>query len=537
MNRYWRSRLPFFFALLPVLTGCPAMSPLAAIDPSGPIQAWAVPGIARVLPGSPPQDNKPLEVYAARGEYESFQVVAMGAKGLRGVDLQVSDFVGEGGATIGRNNLTLYREHYVPVETSSPDKGGPNRPQGRGWYPDALIPFNSSLRPQYVASQVTYGSVPVDVAPGNSQAFWVDIWVPRDAKPGLYKGQYTVSGANGQVKGEVRLNVWNFELPVRPSLQSFAPLWFTRTEAAKIELLRNRIQPGRVQPNYVARLAGYGLNLLELGIGAGASYNTCTASPAPPPEVFRQAKEALVGPNSDLPVYDFAFDEVDRCNLTQAIRDWGRSMHGAGVLQLATVSPTPELLDDGTGRPAVDVFVLNAEMYQKAKANGMIDAAKAKGAKIWFYSALVLGKTPGAPTWQLDYDPMNFRISSGFFAQSLGFSGILDWAADFVTKGQDAWQSASYVENNTTFQADGLLAYPGDRVGLPGTVVPSMRLKWFRDGVEDYEYVELLKKKPELYNRMAWMVQRLVPDLENWNHDPNELEAVRREIGKALSGP
>ncbi|MER3482838.1 MAG: hypothetical protein C4332_06480 [Meiothermus sp.] len=536
MNRYWRPRLPFFFVLLPILTGCPAMSPLAAIDPSGPIQAWAVPGLERVRPDAPPQDNMPIELYAARGEYESFQVIVAGARGLRGVDLQVSDLSGPNGAVISKDNLTLYREHYVLVDKSSPYKGGTSRPEGTGWYPDALIPFNSSVRPQFAANQVVYGSVPVDVIPGNNQAFWVDIFVPRDAKPGLYKGQYTISSSNGQVKGEVRLNVWNFELPLKPSLQSFAPLWFTRTPAAKIELLRNRIQPGRVQPKQVAELREYGLNLIELGIGAGASYHTCTATPAPSPDEFRQAKEARVGPNSDIPVYDFAFDEVDNCNLGQAMREWGRSMHEAGVLHLATVMPTPELLDDGTGRPAVDVFVLNSEMYEQVKANGMLEAARAKGAKIWYYAALVRGKTPDAPNWQLDYSPMNFRISSGFFAQALGFSGILDWAADHVTKGQDPWQSVSYVEDQVTYQADGLLAYPGDRVGLPGTVVPSMRLKWLRDGAEDYEYVELLKKRPELYAKMAWMVQRLVPGLQTWNRDPAKLEATRREIGKALSG-
>ncbi|GEM87690.1 DUF4091 domain-containing protein [Meiothermus granaticius] len=530
----WLRRSRLLLVLLPALTGCPAMSPLAAIDPSGPLRVWAVSSLERVMPETPPQENKPIELFAARGEYESFQVVVFGPKGLRGVNLQVSDLSGPGGAVIAKDHLSLYREHYLPVSTPSPHRGGPNRPLGKGWYPDALIPFDSSTRPQYTPDAVVYGSVPIDVAPGNTQAFWIDLYVPREAPPGLYTGQYTVSAANGQAQGEIRLRVWNFELPVRPTLQSFAPLWFTHTTAAKLELLRNRIQPGRVQPKQLQLLSPAGLNLVELGIGAGANYHNCQANPAPPPEVFRKAKEAL---NTDLPVYDFAFDEVDHCDLSQALRDWGRSMHQAGVLQIATVSPTPELLDDGSGRPAVDVFVLNAAMYEKAKANGMLDAARAKGARIWYYSALVLSETPGAPNWQLDVAPMNFRISSGFFAQALGFSGILDWAADYVTKGQDPWQDVSYLENKTVYQADGLLVYPGDKVGLPGTVVPSMRLKWLRDGVEDYEYVELLKKNPKLYAQYGWRVERLVPGLESWSPNPAELEATRRAIGEALSQP
>ncbi|MBF6593590.1 MAG: DUF4091 domain-containing protein [Thermaceae bacterium] len=535
MNRSWCSRPMFFFVLLPVLTGCPAMSPLAQIDPTGSLQVWAVSSLERVWADAPAQANRPIELFAARGEYQSFQIVAFGSKGVRGLNLQVSDLSGPDGATIGKNNITLYREHYVPVEVNSPYKGGSNRPQGLGYYPDALIPFLNPATDKPITGQAVYGSVPIDIAPGHDQPFWVDVLVPRKAKAGLYKGKYSVSGNGRTVEGEFRLTVWNFELPLEPSLQSFVPFWFTYTAAAKIELLRNRLMPGRVAPADVRRLSEYGLNNIELGIGSGANYHTCKASPAPSPEVFKAAKAAR---KTDLPVYDFAFDEVDECNLGQALRDWGRSMHQAGVLNLATVSPTPELLDDGTGKPAVDVFVLTPQMYEKSKANGMIEAAKAKGASIWFYTALYRAEIPDAPQWLLDYSPMNFRISSGFLAQSLGFNGILYWAADYVdrSRGQDPWQDPRYFENKTVFQGDGSWTYPGDKVGLPGTVVPSMRLKWLRDGVQDYEYIELLKKSGK-YSKLAWMVQRLAPDFSNWNHDPTELEATRRKLGQALSQP
>lgn len=44
-------------------------------------------------------------------------------------------------------------------------------------------------------------------------------------------------------------------------------------------------------------------------------------------------------------------------------------------------------------------------------------------------------------------------------------------------------------------RGDGFIVDPANpRLGLPGYVVPSMRLKWIRDGVNDFDYIELLKK-------------------------------------------
>src|SRR5713101_6306556 len=77
------------------------------------------------------------------------------------------------------------------------------------------------------------------------------------------------------------------------------------------------------------------------------------------------------------------------------------------------------------------------------------------------------------------------------------------------------------------------LVYPGNAVGVQGTV-PSMRLKWIRKGAEDYEYVELLKKR----GRGAWalsIVRQVATDFQNWSGDPAAIERARRMMGEALS--
>jgi hypothetical protein len=61
-----------------------------------------------------------------------------------------------------------------------------------------------------------------------------------------------------------------------------------------------------------------------------------------------------------------------------------------------------------------------------------------------------------------------------------------------------------------------------------------MRLKWLRDGVEDYDYVETLKElgKPDLAMEIARSVG---PDWTNWTRDPNAIESARMKLGEAIN--
>ena len=77
-----------------------------------------------------------------------------------------------------------------------------------------------------------------------------------------------------------------------------------------------------------------------------------------------------------------------------------------------------------------------------------------------------------------------------------------------------------------------MLVYPGQAVGVKG-VVASMRLKWLRDGVEDYDYLQILKElgKADLAMQIARSVG---PDWTNWTRDPNAIEAARLKLGEAI---
>src|SRR5581483_1919535 len=109
---------------------------------SGPT-VWVAPSLQRIKPADPAGAGRHAQLFAAKGEYESFQIVirAPGTGDLSNTNITVSQFAEKSHHVISAGNVTLYREHYVTVSSGSPDWKKSNRPLGPGRYPDALIPF------------------------------------------------------------------------------------------------------------------------------------------------------------------------------------------------------------------------------------------------------------------------------------------------------------------------------------------------------------------------------------------------------------
>ena len=111
------------FALMCVLAGCGPRAPgmpsdgndpndAATIDtppppPPGAFPLWAAPSLDLIRRDTPARSDTQIELWAARGETESFQIVVQApAGGLTNVNVTVPDL--RGPSTISQ--LTLYRE-------------------------------------------------------------------------------------------------------------------------------------------------------------------------------------------------------------------------------------------------------------------------------------------------------------------------------------------------------------------------------------------------------------------------------------------
>jgi hypothetical protein len=489
---------------------------------------WIAPSMHRVGMSDPADSNTQANLWAARGEYESFQVVANGGpKGLKEVNVTVSDLQGPNGQIIPRTSFTLYREKYMYVKSSSPNWHGSNQPMAPGWYPDALIPFTDpdSGKP---LSGAALTAVPYDLKAETNQPFWVDLYVPRTAAAGKYSGTYTVSSDQEKFTGQIKLTVWNFTMPAAPSLKSAFLFFQAGSLAADRELLRNKLFPLATNPGDQAGLKEYGLSATSIGPFSGADIGHCGMSPAPSTTLFKSLAAAQ---QPGLMLYDYSADEIGHCtNLYPTIKQWAFNMHQAGIKNLISMSPTPALYDDGSGsgRSAVDIWVLLPVMYNNSGAR-VKDVLK-KGDAVWSYNTLV--QDAYSPKWEIDFNPVDFRIQPGFISQSLNLTGLLYWRIDKWPS--DPWNNVNNAGtySSANYPGEGMLVYPGQQVGVKG-VVASMRMKWLRDGVEDYDYVEILKELGKRDEAME-IARSVGPDWTNWTRDPAAIESARKKLGDTI---
>ncbi|MBM3497045.1 MAG: DUF4091 domain-containing protein [Armatimonadetes bacterium] len=155
----------------------------------------------KLLRDEPPPSGtsgSPVRIEAARGEGESVQVAVVPLdRAATGVRVSMEPLRSATGAEIGGDALELYRVGSVHVPGPSP-----GTPAGQSWWPDPLLPIAG----------------PFDVG-HTTQPVWLDLFVPRDATPGEYTGALRVE-AEGQVERvPIALRVREFALPVEHALR------------------------------------------------------------------------------------------------------------------------------------------------------------------------------------------------------------------------------------------------------------------------------------------------------------------------------
>lgn len=152
---------------------------------------------------------------AWRGERINGQAVLWSNKALDDVTVTVSDLRGAGKATIPASAISADFVRYVMTDELNKDGKG-----GCGHRPDRTA-WDSSV----VADVIDTVSIR-DLQPRSAQPVWVNIWVPQDATPGLYKGAITVSGKNLKpMKLNIQLDVVDRTLPVPEEWKFHLDLW------------------------------------------------------------------------------------------------------------------------------------------------------------------------------------------------------------------------------------------------------------------------------------------------------------------------
>jgi uncharacterized protein (TIGR03437 family) len=514
---------------------------------------WVFDSLTRVAPTDPAGTQAQMTIYAGRGEYQSFQIgVQAPSGGLTNVNVTASALAGQGGATIPAVNLSLFREQYVPIARGQTSNGSADGnpctecPLGPGTYADGLIPFVDPDTGLPATGPASLTAVPFALTAGQNQPIWVDVLVPRTATRGAYTGTLTITSDQGQSQVSLVLNVWNFTLPLQPSMNSAFLVWDeAHKPSTDEELMRNRLMPDTtVNAAEATTLRNdFGLGAYGIQWFSGADSGHCSTNLAPP-TVSQAQSAAAPYQQLGLLVYDYSFDEIDACaNLYPTIIQWAQNLHQAGVDQLITMAPVQALFNDGlgTGRSAVDIWTMEPDVYVRAQSRNppMATAALAKGDQVWAYQTLI--QDDYSPKWLIDFAPVGMRVMAGFLSQSLGFTGLLYWKVDGWLSGTGAasWTNVFFTESGNSYPGEGILVYPGEAVGMPGKVAPSMRLRQLRDGEQDYEYVQLLKSLGQGSYALQ-VASTVAASYMTWSQNPATLQAARIALGQvldSLSGP
>lgn len=150
-----------------------------------------------------------ITLQGARGETVAFQLGIEGAgAGRNAVNVRASPLGGPTGHVLPATRFELFKIHYTEVDDrGSGPTNGPT--MGRGWYPDALVPWS-------VGDTSTYGGYdgpPFAIKPGELQGVWVDLAIPYGTPAGDYTGTLTVTSDGAPSTLTVSLKVLDFDIP------------------------------------------------------------------------------------------------------------------------------------------------------------------------------------------------------------------------------------------------------------------------------------------------------------------------------------
>jgi hypothetical protein len=440
------------------------------------------------------------ELWAAGGEAESFQVVAMGLwEPLRAVEVTWSDFSPQGatGAVLPRAAISasVPSELYVYPRPELP-------PDRAGWMPDPLLPYT-----------------PFDVGPGGLRSVLLTVRVPADLPPGDYEGTVSVRPLGLEpVELAVRLHRWGFALVGR-RFPVIGPI-----DAAALR----EISPDGAEPSRAARRALYDLLLrhrvdpipllgqdeeadvedvrfcLERGLGLAVLHRAPSGVTARDPAVARAARCATR-------LWEAGWGKRGALLLPLAPRGGALSRFVAAVNEIGREHPVLHLVAGGEGDPAPGLAAAYWRRPLNVETPGLpsADAVEVRRSRVARLEAWEL--PAGAP----DYPQPNLTLAS-----RLAEARFLPWLAwrhgvrALVLGSVNRWR-----DNNP---GDGLLVYPGHGDGFAG----SLRLVALRDGIEDHEYLWLL------HERRRRLRERLPEDLVAW---PVELRRTMAAVDQALA--
>lgn len=460
----------------------------------------------------------PIRLFATRNETVAFQVVIAADEPLASVTVDVE--------ALDVKSIDRFVEHVFDVSRQS---GGKDAGESLGWeigsapanhkytgrMPDALIP---------IAIAPAWSPYPMSIGAKKNGVVWIDLAIEKTKPPGLYKGNVVVkSGGSAIATLPLELDVIDAVLPDRPVRTM---LYFHASEiekrmgkeatAAATKQLFQLLHRHRISPLHGARApedvsgaldaldgslytANSGYEGPAQGMGDGVlsigTYGTLGEPNAEKLRTVEAIADVLAQKNLFATTDAFVYAMDEDCRSPFAAK-WKTLLAGSSNPNVKKLRVGWTCSEAAASQP-VDIAIQHAayDAAETAKARRM-------GKEVWAYN----GHLPQTGTFLTDAPATSPRVN-GWLSAMLDIGRWYYWESTFWfdwNKGgkgpYDPFVTAETFHNadGDWAMGDGVLVYPGRQVepfanhslGFDG-VIPSIRLKNWRRGIEDAGYYQL----------------------------------------------
>ncbi|MFK7693794.1 heparin/heparin-sulfate lyase HepB [Paenibacillus sp. HJGM_3] len=535
-------------------------------------------------------DGKKIRLFGGRNEVLAFQVIVeAGTKGIDNLSLSLPELSGQGNAKSGRiaykaptidptdyvdRPIQIFSENYMNVTEPTqagwivPSSGPGSLPGALGWLPVQLVPENA---------KPGKGGFPLQVAPQQNQALWIDIYTAKDLPIGKYEGTVavTVDGAVHTIP--IELDLMDFTLPDENSMDAMIFYEGVQTDVfhgknmdAQYNRLahRNRVEfvkaydpaaataeIGRLNGSDFTAAQGYD------GPGAGVGNHVVPRTFYGPGTLFDTPASAAATSNEWMmflrdtfgadakKTFAYMPDEPSdplTFSYIRSIAGHIKATSGIGKeLPVFVTSGYNAELDQGN---LIDIWDGTPSHYDPKQA--LLE--RAHGDDMWIYN----GSRPysGAPVYEA---PATDPRATIWGAYKMDIDTYFYWSAANWRHNSQMWRGLDrhqnvwlepityYNREPSTGNGDGVLVYPGENIRFPAEdrgiegPISSIRLANMRRGLQDHLYMTMLTQRGQ-EDVVKEALADVVPGILNktnalgFTETGDSFEEARLKLAKAL---
>jgi len=447
--------------------------------------------------------DRQVSVSLAANEHEAFQLVVIPFdRDLKNV--RVAATLSAPAGSPGDLSCSVSLVGHVDVNDDPPYESS-----YKGFWPDVLLSFLRTA----------------DIKAGEHVAFWIDVAAGKKTPAGRYQGQVRVTADDCEpIEIPLAVRVWNFELPDGTHLRNAFtfhenpirnfypgdPNKPDQQDERKDEIIRayqDLVLDHRLGIDHLYRRHPPKLETLQRAVARGMNaFNVVFAGSGAMKQHVTDALQQFVPLIREAGLFDLAylygFDEIKKDKFNDA-REVFEEVHRLSPgLPTMTTAQDPSFGKETGLREAVDIWVPLTSAYDVVAA----DELRREGKQMWWYICLV----PVHPyaNWFIEYPVIESRLLMGAMSHKYQVDGFLyylinnGWERNkqVISHGPYTdWDPASCENSKKKWaNGDGNLIYPG-----PDGPLASLRLANIRDGLEDYEYLYLLRRCVEQIGKLA----------------------------------